>query len=253
MHGPNLRTQMSARSGARFGGMAMVALAATVAGAMSCRPPSLAPSPSPAPAPSPFPGSVACRVKHAAASSEDRAHASDVCDGAVLPDLSQLPPELAGAGCTTLGTYQLGLGHKSLRYAICAAASTDCACPIKAGTPHACTTPLGRFVACHKGEDLAASGLPLHPYGWAHVVTHVCDACLGNSVPAGMVIVAWHEAAVCAGDAGGRDGSAGHDARIQAAVPGSTPAPHGTSGGSEACPQSGCVGGCMAPGQPQGL
>src|SRR4051812_8218791 len=55
-----------------------------------------------------------CLLRHSAGATQDPTNASDVCDGARLPDLSQLPAPLVEAGCTAMGTYQLGLGRKSL-------------------------------------------------------------------------------------------------------------------------------------------
>jgi hypothetical protein len=186
-------------------------------------------------------GIDACRLRHSAGATQDPTNASDVCDGARLPDLSQLPAPLAGAGCTAMGTYQLGLGRKSLRYAICPAASTDCRCPVRRpDEPLACTTPLGRFVACFAADDFQSHA----PFGFAHVLTSVCDACLGRALPPGMVMVTWHESEVCGPD------SNTHDQAIQSAVPGSKPPPSGCSSGSAVGGQTGCKGGCMDQGPP---
>jgi hypothetical protein len=198
-------------------------------------------------------------VVHSPAASQ-KPHAADVCDGSVKPDLSELPPPLAGAGCTKLGTYQLGLGHKSARYAICPAVSTDCRCPVRGpGELGACTTPLGRFVACFQGPDEGPGGVPNgRSYGYAHVVTSVCDACLGSSLPAGMVLVAWHEGDRCGDD------SEVHDTRIQEETGATRPSPpSGAPPTGAMSPQpfggepkptcdTGCYGGCMAQGAPPG-
>jgi hypothetical protein len=195
-----------------------------------------------------------CARVHSPGSTTCPRYASDVCDRIELPDLSQLPPDLAGAGCTKMGSYQLGLGHKPVRYAICPADSTGCVCPSRVGrVPLACT-PVARFLACFGAEDLKEDGQGKATYGWAHVVTSVCDACLGSSLPAGMVLVVWHQAGeVCFKD------SDVHTLNIEAAVPGSTLPPtqaasaacdSAPTGGSGVCPQSGCQGGCMNPGQP---
>jgi hypothetical protein len=196
-----------------------------------------------------------CSLVHSPASSQV-AHAGDVCDGTVLPDLSELPAPLAGAGCIKLGTYQLGLARKSLRYAVCPAVPTDCRCPVRSpAEPGVCTTPLGRFVACFQAPD--DGPLAGRSYGYARVVTSVCDACLGSSLPPGMVLVSWHEQRYC------EDDGQGHNDRIEQAT-GATPPlppPVGPSPTGGMSPQplagkpnptcdSGCYGGCMAQGPP---
>jgi hypothetical protein len=197
-----------------------------------------------------------CVTKNAVPASIDtepiagrEAAAAKICDDIRIPDLSQLPPELAGAGCTTLGSYQLGYGHKSARYAICPAVSDlACDCPNAKVPPlHRCTTPLARFVACFKAPDLLDGQPTGRRYGWAHVATSVCDACLGSSLPSGMVLVAWHDVEHCF-----KEDSSAHDAAI-ARKAGLSPPPPPPPPGPDSGPCSTCPGGCMAPGAPRGL
>jgi hypothetical protein len=176
--------------------------------------------------------------------------AEGVCDNIRFSDLSQLPPELAGAGCTASGSYQLGLGQKPARYAICAAANGTCAAP-KGTARLPCNPSINKFVTAYQNEG--------GTYDFAHTVTSVCDACLGNLALTSTVMVVWHENAHCFDD------NRAHNATIEQETGALPPQPQVMSaqpapaqppppGGSGSCsPLTTCAGGCMAPGAPAGL
>lgn len=195
----------------------------------------------PQPAPQRLPVQATCIVEHSPQSTQDKATAGDVCDRFTVDDAA-LPPQLASAGCTSLASYQLGLGYKPFRYAMCPAFERPCSCDDR----HVCASPVAHFLACYANEDMDPLK-PHLPYGWAKVLGSPCDACFGAAgPPAGKIIVAWHEGATCLDD------NAKHEAAIKAAVPGATdPKTSGGGGGSGTCrPNSGCPGGCMNPGSP---
>src|SRR5215475_9031400 len=52
--------------------------------------------------------------------------AANACHRTELSNLSELPPDLANAGCTGFASYQLGLRQKPARYAICPAVTGSC-------------------------------------------------------------------------------------------------------------------------------
>jgi len=179
-----------------------------------------------------------------------RAAAENICDSRTL-DLSELPAEFVQAGCTTFGSYQLGISHASSRYAICpapvAAGPSSCDCP-RHGVPrpHPCPSAVAEFVACYSAPlikpDNTSSGLP---YGWAHTRTSVCDACLGSALPVGMVLVVWADSQTCPNDSLDHDAAIARKAHILTPVPPPPPPP----GGPDPQPCTGCYGGCMAPAQ----
>jgi hypothetical protein len=199
--------------------------------------------------------SSACVTNHAVpdaiktALPEARQRAAEaVCDNIRFADLSQLPPELASAGCTASGSYQLGLGQKPARYAICAATNGTCAAPKGTGRIP-CNPTINKFVTRYQGEG--------GTYDFAHTVTSVCDACLTLALTSSVMVV-WHENAYCFDD------NTRHNTTIEqetgASPPREQPAAQPASaqppppGGSGSCnPLTTCAGGCMGPGAPAGL
>lgn len=179
--------------------------------------------------------SAVCSQKHAPAQTSDPTHAGDVCDRFALDD-AMLPPQLAAAGCSSLASYQLGLGYKPFRYAICPVTELP---PCTCNSPHVCSSPLAAFLACYHDDDIGTG----RPYGWARILTDVCDACLGSGPPAGKKVVAWHQGDVCGDDA------TKHEQAIKTAVPNATDPPV-SSGGR--CDAQSCPGGCMISGAPNG-
>ena len=182
-----------------------------------------------------------CGYVHSLASAGTPPSATaDVCAGTRTTDLSQLPPALAGAGCTTLGTYQLGQLEKSARYAFCPSHWGVHYDPLRhMYLPNVDNPVVTAFVAAYHAAD---DDDPNRPYGYASTATSMCDACL-MGLPSGMQFVFWHQQSVCFGD------SQNLDAVLATELPPiSNPAPRGVCQ-----PGTTCVGGCMVRGAPPGI